>query len=265
MRIYQVDAFSKRPFEGNPAAVCLLEEPRNEGWMQQVAAEMNLSETAFILKQGVGFSLRWFTPQVEVDLCGHATLASAHVLWETGLLKADQQALFYTKSGLLSAALKADGSIQLNFPAEPPKEAPPPPGLLQALRVDPLYTGRNKSNYLLEVDSEATVKSIEPDFAMLAKAHGSGVIVTSLADSPSFDFVSRFFDPGEGIDEDPVTGSAHCCLGPYWQKRLVKDEFTACQASRRGGILHIKVGADNRVLIAGHAVTILQGELLCTS
>ena len=263
MRIYQVDAFSAQPFKGNPAAVCLLEGPGEEQWMQQVAKEMNLSETAFIYRQGEEFSLRWFTPKVEVDLCGHATLASAHVLWEEGLLKEDLPALFHTMSGLLSARRREEGTIELNFPAEPEQEAPPPPGMLKALGVDPLYTGRNRSNYLLEVGSEEIVRSLTPDFALLAEVYSSGVIVTSLSSSPDYDFVSRFFDPGEGIDEDPVTGSAHCCLGPYWQERLSRDTFTACQASQRGGILHVSLGKDNRVLIAGPAVTILRGELLC--
>jgi PhzF family phenazine biosynthesis protein len=263
MRVYQVDAFSDQPFRGNPAVVCLLEGPQNQDWMQQVAAEMNLSETAFLYRQGEGFSLRWFTPKVEVDLCGHATLASAHVLWEAGLIPVDQQALFYTKSGLLTARRQEEGKIELDFPAEPAQEATPPPGMLKALGVDPLYCGRNRSNYLLEVDTEEKVRSLKPDFSLLAEVFGGGIIVTSLSASPAYDFVSRFFDPGEGIDEDPVTGSAHCCLGPYWQKRLSKNNFTAYQASQRGGILHLSLEKDNRVLIAGQAVTILRGELLC--
>lgn len=262
MRVFQVDAFTRKPFAGNPAAVCLLEKPGEEGWMQQVAAEMNLSETAFVCPQGGDFSLRWFTPLVEVDLCGHATLAAAHTLWETGALPPGREAVFHTKSGLLKAKRGEGGLIRLDFPSEPPREAPPPPGMLEALGgIEPLYSGRNRSNYLLEVASPEILWSLEPDFEKLKEIHPQGIIVTS-AGKPPYDFLSRFFDPGEGIDEDPVTGSAHCCLGPFWQKRLQKKDLTAYQASRRGGALKLKVEGD-RVYISGHAVTVLRGELLC--
>ncbi len=260
MEIFQVDAFTQKPFAGNPAAVVLLKGPGEEGWMQQMAAEMNLSETAFVCPQGEGFSLRWFTPLVEVDLCGHATLASAHILWERGMVPGGGEVYFFTKSGRLSARRREGGLIWLNFPAQPLRETPPPPDMLKALGVSPLYCGRNDANYLLEVESEEMVRRAAPDFNRLKKAHPGGVIVTSPG-KPPYDFVSRFFDPGEGIDEDPVTGSAHCCLGPFWQKRLRKNEFTAFQASRRGGELRLQLEGD-RVHIGGYAVTVLKGELL---
>ncbi|UCF61871.1 MAG: PhzF family phenazine biosynthesis protein [Anaerolineaceae bacterium] len=259
IKIYQVDAFTELPFKGNPAAVCLLHEPRDETWMQNVAKEMNLSETAFLHRREEGFNLRWFTPAVEVELCGHATLASAHVLYETGLLDEQEQARFHTLSGLLTA-IRRDEQIELNFPARPDEPASAPPGLLEALSVVPKYVGKTKYDYLLELDSEEAVRNLSPDFAMLKAQAIRGVMVTSVASTEGFDFVSRFFAPGAGIDEDPVTGAAHCCLGPYWRRRLGKDEFVAYQASARGGIVHVRVEGE-RVILGGHAVTILRGEL----
>lgn len=258
--IFQVDAFTDRPFAGNPAAVCILPEPASAAWMQNVATEMNLSETAFLHQQADGFSLRWFTPAVEVDLCGHATLASAHILWEAGHLPADEPARFHTHSGLLTAQRRGDW-IELDFPALPPEPSTPPEGLADALGVTPQYVGKTGFAYLVEVDAEATVRSITPDFAALSAASGHGVIVTSLASSPEHDFVSRFFAPAVGINEDPVTGSAHCCLGPYWARRLGKDQFVAYQASARGGVVRVRVSED-RVYLGGQAVTVLRGELL---
>lgn len=260
IKIIQVNAFTDKQFSGNPAAVCVMAEPRDETWMQNVALEMNLSETAFLQKREDGFGLRWFTPTVEVDLCGHATLAGAHVLWEKGYLAPDEQARFHTRSGLLTAARK-DGWIELDFPAEPEEELNYPPELIRALEVAPKYIGKNRFDYLVEVESEGVVKSVKPDFTLLRKIPMRGVIVTSAADSPEYDFVSRFFAPGAGIDEDPVTGSAHCCLGPFWKKRLNKDEFTARQVSQRGGVLRVQVGKE-RVYISGQAVTVLWGELV---
>jgi len=258
MKIYQVDAFTEKPFKGNPAGVCVLDKQIEDDWMQNVAKEMNLSETAFLLANGDGYNLRWFTPSAEVDLCGHATLASAHILWEKGYLSKEQEAKFYTKSGLLTATI-TDGWIQLDFPATPEREADAPAELISAIGVEPIYVGKNIFDYLVEVESEDVVKKLKPDFMRLAKIPMRGVVVT--ASSKEYDFVSRFFAPGIGIPEDPVTGSAHCCLGPYWMKKLKKTSFIAYQASERGGVLKVKV-AGERVLISGKAVTVMEGQLL---
>ncbi len=260
LEIVQVDAFTDTPFRGNPAAVCLLPAPRDEPWMQAVAREMNLAETAFLVRQRDGFGLRWFTPTIEVALCGHATLASAHVLWEDGHLAPTDQARFQTKSGLLTAD-RAAGWIELDFPTKRAEPAPAPPGLVQALGVAPRRVGRNQFDYLVEVESEALVRTLAPDHAALAKLPVRGVIVTSRAATPGYDFVSRFFAPGSGIPEDPVTGSAHCALGPYWSERLGKTEFVAYQASPRGGVVRVRVAGD-RVKLGGQAVTVLRGTLL---
>ena len=262
--IYQVDAFTERPFAGNPAGVCILPDPRADAWMQAVAAEMNLSETAFLVRRPDGaFNLRWFTPAVEVALCGHATLAGAHVLWETGALQPDEPARFHTRSGLLTAA-RRNGWLELDFPATPAPPAEPPSGLGAALGVVPRYVGINVFDYLVEVESEAIVRSLRPDFTALGRLPVRGVIVTAAAASPEFDFVSRFFAPAVGVNEDPVTGSAHCCLAPFWAGRLGKTAMIAYQASARGGVVRVRLaspGAD-RVLLGGQAVTVLVGELL---
>jgi len=220
--------------------------------------EMNLSETAFLVERTDGFDLRWFTPTVEVDLCGHATLASAHALWEAGRLSATAQARFYTRSGLLTADRRND-LIELNFPAKREQPSEAPPGLLEALAVTPVYVGKNQFDYLVEVDSEQTVRQLKPNFATLRTLGVRGVIVTSR--SAEFDFVSRFFAPGSGIDEDPVTGSAHTALGPYWMRKLGKTAFRAYQASQRGGLLEIRIEGE-RVVMGGKARTTLRGELL---
>ncbi|HEX7064016.1 MAG TPA: PhzF family phenazine biosynthesis protein [Bacillales bacterium] len=259
--VFQVDAFTQRPFTGNPAAVCVLPEIKSEKWMQHVAKEMNLSETAFLVKEKDGFHLRWFTPSVEVELCGHATLASAHLLWEKGYLSQNEQARFRTKSGLLTAE-RHNGWIELNFPAKPPTEVQPPEEVLKALDVDAKYTGQNQFDYLVEVHSEEVLRGIQPDFSLLKRAPVRGVIVTSQADaSKDYDIVSRFFCPAVGVNEDPVTGSAHCCLGPYWTDKLGKSELAACQASERGGLLKLKVDGDH-IYMSGQAVTVLEGNLL---
>lgn len=258
--IVQVDAFTDRPFAGNPAAVCILPGPKSEHWMQQVAREMNLSETAFLVRQDDGYHLRWFTPAVEVDLCGHATLASAHVLWEAGHLEPGEPARFYTRSGLLTAERKGH-LIELNFPATPAVPMTAPSDLTAALGIVPVYVGKNRFDYLVEVESEEIVRSMRPDFGQLREFGVRGVIVTSRSSTPGYDFVSRFFAPGAGIDEDPVTGSAHCCLGPFWSSRLGKDAFVAYQASERGGVVHVRV-AGERVYLGGQAVTVLRGELV---
>jgi len=261
IRIVQVDAFTDKPFAGNPAAVCVLPQPAPDDWMRNVAREMNLSETAFLTPQDGGFALRWFTPAVEVDLCGHATVASAHVLWEDGHLPADRQARFHTRSGLLLADRRGEW-IELDFPAKLGAAAAPPPELLPALGVaNAAFVGRNAFDYLVEVDSEETVRALSPDFTALRKVQVRGVIVTARASSGGFDFVSRFFAPGSGIDEDPVTGSAHCALGPYWSERLGKTEMLAFQASARGGVVRVTIAGD-RVLLGGQAVTVMTAELL---
>jgi PhzF family phenazine biosynthesis protein len=258
--IVQVNAFTAEPFAGNPAAVCLLTESHDAVWMQRVAREMNLAETAFLGAHDDGFELRWFTPAVEVDLCGHATLASAHVLWETGRLAAADTARFHTRSGLLTATRRGDW-IELDFPATPDEPVHAPPALIAALGVSPRYTGKSRFDYLLELDSESAVRNVRPDFGGLSKIPTRGVIVTSRSDVDEFDFVSRFFAPAAGVDEDPVTGSAHCCLAPFWSGRLGKTEFRARQVSSRGGVLKVRLEAD-RVRISGQAVTIWRGELL---
>ena len=258
--LFQVDAFTDRWFAGNPAAVCLLPAPRDEKWMQDVAREMNLSETAFLHRQRDGYHLRWFTPAIEVDLCGHATLASAHVLWEAGHLKPTEPARFHTRSGLLTATRQGDW-IELDFPATPAEPTTAPPELLRALRSTPRYVGQSKFDYLVEVESEEKLRALRPDFTLLATIPIRGIIVTARSASPPYDFVSRFFAPQSGVAEDPVTGSAHCCLGPFWQARLGKSEFLAYQASERGGVVRVRVG-EGRVYLGGQAVTVLRGELI---
>jgi PhzF family phenazine biosynthesis protein len=260
LKIYQVDSFTDKPFAGNPAGVCVLPEPGNEKWMQDVAREMNVAETAFLVKQSDGYNLRWFTPAVEVDLCGHATLASAHILWETGQLPSNQQARFHTKSGLLTAVQKGK-HIEMDFPATPAEPTDAPDNLIRALGVMPNYAGKNRFDYLVEVDSEKTVRQLEPDFGLIKKLGGRGVIVTSRSASAQYDFVSRFFAPSAGIDEDPVTGSAHCTLGPYWSKKLEKNEMVGHQISSRGGVVNVRVNGD-RVFLGGQAVTVLSCELV---
>ncbi|HET8772807.1 MAG TPA: PhzF family phenazine biosynthesis protein [Thermoanaerobaculia bacterium] len=256
MRLLQIDAFASQAFRGNPAAVCLLDGEREERWMQDVAAEMNLSETAFLLPREDGdYSLRWFTPEVEVALCGHATLASAHALYEERGLTSVR---FHTKSGVLTAVRTGDG-IELDFPATLEQPAEAPEGLLESLGVPaPVYVGRNRFDYLVEVASEEEVRALDPDHGQLRHIPVRGVIVTSR--SREFDFVSRFFAPGSGIAEDPVTGSAHCCLTPYWAAKLGKDAMTAFQASKRGGVVRVRLAGD-RVKLGGEAVTVLRGEL----
>lgn len=256
--VYIVDAFTSQPFTGNPAAVCLLNEPREDGWMQAVAREMNLSETAFLVPCETGYRLRWFTPAVEVDLCGHATLASAHILWETGKLPISEVARFETRSGILTA--HADGTwITLDFPAEPVSAVTAPRELADGLGVACHFVGLNRMDYLVEVADEQTVRSMHPDLSLLASLPVRGVIVTS-ATTSSYDFVSRFFAPRVGVAEDPVCGSAHCALTPYWSARLQKEYLVGYQASARGGIVRVHQVAD-RVQMSGEAVTVLKGVL----
>lgn len=258
--LFVVDAFTDHAFAGNPAAVCLLSAWREDRWLQNVAREMNLSETAFLVRTGDGFELRWFTPAVEVDLCGHATLASAHVLWQQELAPPRQEIHLATRSGILTTVQRDDG-IEMDFPRTAEQPAEPPPNLMAALGVTPTYVGKNRFDYLIEVDSEETVRGLRPDFALLASLPVRGVIVTSRSSDPRFDFVSRFFAPAAGVNEDPVTGSAHCCLGDFWHKKLGKRQFVAYQASARGGVVRLRVG-DKRVYLEGKAVTVMRGELL---
>ncbi|TVQ32042.1 MAG: PhzF family phenazine biosynthesis protein [Phycisphaeraceae bacterium] len=259
--IWQIDAFTARPFSGNPAAVCLLDAERDAPWMQSVAAEMNLSETAFVRRIDDGFSLRWFTPGVEVDLCGHATLASAFALWSSGAAEEHEQIRFHTRSGVLTASRDGD-IILLDFPTRPASPCDPPNGLLESLGLDsPHYVGATTEDRLLVVTDAPALRALRPDFRRLAGAAPHGVIVAAASDDPDFDFLSRFFAPAYGVDEDPVTGSAHCCLGPYWSERLGKSDMVARQISRRGGVVHLRARGD-RVILGGRAVPVMRGELL---
>jgi PhzF family phenazine biosynthesis protein len=247
-----VDAFTAVPFAGNPAAVYILEKWPGDAWLQRVAREMNQC-----------FDLRWFTPTIEVELCGHATLASAHVLWSTGAAEREQPIAFHTRSGSLTAN-RAGDLVELDFPLLPEQPTDSPPGLAEALGVEPIYVGKSRHDLLVQVASDAEVRQARANFTRLAEIATRGVILTAESAEPTFDFVSRFFAPAAGINEDPVTGSAHCCLADFWQKRLAKDSFRAYQASTRGGIVHVRI-ADNRAILGGQAVTVARGELLCDS
>jgi PhzF family phenazine biosynthesis protein len=261
--IYQVDAFTGERFRGNPAAVCVLDRPVKSAWMQLVAAEMNLSETAFVLPSGDAFSLRWFTPTTEVPLCGHATLATAHVLWESERLPTSAVATFNTASGRL-ACRRIDDEIEMDFPAEFAKAAVAsvtPVRLDDALRGTALQVLRGERHYLVELADEATVRELRPNFSLLSRLDANGVIVTAAAADDQFDFVSRYFAPQVGIAEDPVTGAAHCMLGPWWAQRLGKIEVVGHQVSSRGGVVRVRVDGD-RVRLGGRAVTVMRGELL---
>ena len=259
VRIVQVDAFTATPFAGNPAAVCVLANPASEKWMRHVAREMNLSETAFLVRAGDAWQLRWFTPTVEIALCGHATLASAHVLWEDGYLPAGRQARFDTMSGRLTAD-RQGAWIAMDFPAVPVSPVEAPPDLLSALGVTPVAVGQNRMDYLVEVGSEAEVLAAAPDHTRLRLLPVRGVIITARAANAEYDFVSRFFAPGSGVDEDPVTGSAHCALAPYWAAKLGRAELVGRQASARGGIVKVHSKGE-RVILAGQAVVVLRGDL----
>jgi PhzF family phenazine biosynthesis protein len=228
--------------------------------MQDLAREMNLSETAYLYPEnGGGYNLRWFTPAAEVDLCGHATLASAHTLWESGRLDENAPARFFTRSGTLTCEKKG-AWIEMDFPQNTVKGAAPPDELSEALGITPRWAGRTPFDWFIEADSEQTVRGLAPDMALLAGIETRGVIVTARSSDTAFDFVSRFFAPGHGIDEDPVTGSAHCALAPYWAKRLHKEELTAFQASSRGGEVRCRLKGE-RVILGGQAVTVMRGEV----
>jgi PhzF family phenazine biosynthesis protein len=261
MKLLQVDAFTAVPFRGNPAAVCLLDAPRDDAWLAAVAAEMNLSETAFVLPRDDGaFDLRWFTPLVEVDLCGHATLAAAHALWEMGAADTARPLEFHTRSGVLTA-YHADDGVALDFPAEPASPVTAPPGLLLALGVGTAAAvARNRFDYLVELATETEVRALRPDMERLAQVETRGVVVTAPSDDDTYDFVSRWFGPRVGVDEDPVTGSAHCCLGPWWAAKWGRPVLLGYQASARGGAVGIRL-QSKRVRLVGQAVTVLRGEL----
>jgi PhzF family phenazine biosynthesis protein len=256
----RIDAFTTEAFAGNPAAVCVLPDDRDAAWMQLVAREMNAGATAFLRKREDGYNLRWFAPSAELQLCGHGTLASAHALWEGGHLMPSSAARFHTPDGLLTAVRRGDW-IELDFPATPDQPAEPPAGLAQALGATPKYVGRSRLDYIVEFESDDIVRNLRPDVARLASIPSRGFIVTSRAASPHADFVSRFFAPSVGISEDPVTGSAHCTLGPFWSARLGKNDLVGHQVSDRGGIVRVSAAAD-RVRLSGQAVTVLRGELL---
>ena len=262
-RYFVVDAFTSRPFSGNPAAVVPLEQWKDDQWLQNVAMEMNLSETAFFVRDGDGFHLRWFTPKVEVDLCGHATLATAKIISHLGMVEEGREIGFASRSGRLVARVGGE-MIELDFPLKPEEPAEAPAGVLESLGVSPRYVGRNSFDYLVEVDSEPIVRGLSPDFKRLAAVSCRGIIVTARSDDPSFDFVSRFFAPAAGIDEDPVTGSAHCCLADFWRRRLGKSKMIGYQASSRGGVVHVEVRGD-RVILGGQAIIVAAGEFVFES
>lgn len=259
--LHVVDAFTGHPFRGNPAGVCIRDDPAEPAWMQQVAAELNHSETAFLHPGPDGaWNLRWFTPAKEVELCGHATLAAAFSLWKTGRVPQGSPILFETQSGRLTARQDGDW-ITLDFPAEPARAIPPVPGLDRALGAAPVFVGKNRFDLLVELATASDVCDCEPDLAALAALPSRGIIVTAVSDLPDFDFVSRFFAPSVGIPEDPVTGSAHCCLGPYWGEKLHKKELSGFQCSSRGGTVRVTLNGD-RVILGGHAVQVFSGQLL---
>ncbi len=259
LQITTVDAFTREQFGGNPAAVCVLDAPLDEAVMQKIAMEMNLSETAFLHPEAEGWRLRWFTPEAEVQLCGHATLASAHTLWERGVVAPEDVITFHTFSGNLICSRREDGKIRMDFPARKTEVEVVPTEFFAALGVTPVFVGVSESNYLVEVENEDTLRSLVPDLRLLASLPLWGTIVTSRSASPDYDFVSRFFAPAKGVGEDPVTGSAHCTLAPYWSLKLGKLQMTGFQASKRGGVVGVE-DAGERVVLLGDAVTVLRGE-----
>jgi len=262
-RITVVDAFAERPYAGNPASVCVLAEERDAGWMQEVAREMNHSETAFLRRRDDGWALRWFTPTTEVELCGHATLAGAHVLWEEGHVAVEQEVRFHTRSGALTAVRRGSW-IEMDFPATPDEPATEPDGLARALGVPIRYVGNTRFDTLVEVEDETALRKLRPYLRRLEEVGGRGFIVTArAAGGADYDFVSRFFAPGAGVDEDPVTGSAHCALGPHWAEHLGKTDLVGYQCSARGGVVRVTVRGD-RVTLGGQAITTVRGELATT-
>jgi PhzF family phenazine biosynthesis protein len=277
VKIHLVDAFTDKAFAGNPAAVVLLDqEPTDFDWMQSIGMEMNQAETAFVwplsnetaVEGNAGWGLRWFTPKVEIRLCGHATLASAHILWQEGLVEADAEVRFFTPMAghhLTCDKNTENGFIRMSFPAVAVEPAEIPEGLAEALGATPTHSARNKNgSLLLQFKSAQEIRSINPDFQAMQKATDDVVIVTALSDTPGLDVISRFFAPGKGIDEDSVTGSAHCIIGPWWSRPLKQKSMVCYQASNRGGILHIEL-EDDKVNISGNAVTVLNGDWIVES
>lgn len=259
--LFQVDSFTDQPFAGNPAGVCILPEPQTDIWMTALAREMNLSETAFLWPEEPGYRLRWFTPRVEVTLCGHATLAAAHILWQQGLVQRNRKISFKTLSGTLNAAMEGDDWIALDFPAQPVAPVETPPMLLKALGLGEVpFVGRYRNSYLVEAARESEVREAFPNFDALLQVDMRSVVVTAKASSPPFDFVSRYFAPAVGVNEDPVTGSAHCALAPYWAAKMQKPEMLAYQVSARGGMLRVRPQGE-RVILIGQAVTVFEGYL----
>jgi PhzF family phenazine biosynthesis protein len=261
IQIFQVDAFTVKPFTGNPAAVCILEHAKDDAWMQAVAAEMNLSETAFLLPKGNGYHLRWFTPTTEVDLCGHATLASAHILYEFGFYEEDEPIEFFTRSGKLISRFD-NGFIELDMPRRDPIKIAPPASLIEALGKQPVSTATFEDKSILaEYESDEFIRDFLPDFKKLSTLDFNDVVITARSEDPKYDVISRFFAPRLGINEDPVTGSVHCLLGPFWAEKLGKEKFLAYQASPRGGEVRVRLTKD-RAFIGGKAITVLRGDLV---
>ena len=257
---FVVDAFTQEPFRGNPAAVVPLSGWPSDSWLQNVAMEMNHAETAFFAPEGDGFRLRWFTPTVEVELCGHATLATAKVLFQTGKLMSGAAVHFQTRSGLL--AVRANGDdFAMDFPLEPAKEASIPDGLLEGLGLHPVFVGKNRMDYLVQLENENAVRALKPVLTQLEKIPCRGIIVTAAGNPGSYDCVSRFFAPNAGVNEDPVTGSAHCCLADFWSRKLNKHLLTGYQASSRGGEVGMEI-VGNRVILKGKAVLVAKGQLM---
>ncbi|MGE7926098.1 PhzF family phenazine biosynthesis protein [Viridibacillus arvi] len=259
MELSIINTFTEQAFRGNPAAVCFLSDEKESSWMQIVAKEINLPTTAFIGFLNGEYHLRWFTPSTEIPICGHGTLASSFFLWEKGFVDKDKSITFHTKSGVLKARL-IDGWVQLQFPAIIEENVVAPELLIKALGVEPVYVGKSRLDYLVEVESEEIVRNLNPNIDLIAQLPVRGVIVTSLSNANEFDFVSRFFSPAQGIIEDYVNGSSHCCLGPYWKNKLHKTDFTAYQASERGGIIKVKV-LDDTIFLSGKSITFFEGKL----
>jgi len=262
MKIYQVDAFTNQIFKGNPAGVCVMPmgKMKDKELLQNIAMEMNLSETAFLCKQEDDYLLRWFTPVTEVEFCGHATLASAHILWETGLENKHATIQFNTMTGKLFARYK-QGKVELDFPTFEVEEIPSQKNINQTLGIAPIFSGITNNRYLFEIEDLKVLLSIYPDFAKL-KVLGRAFCVTCKSDNPEYDFYSRYFAPALGVNEDPVTGSSHSSLAPYWSKKLGKTKLMAYQASKRGGTLECELAPDGRVFIRGHTRTVFEIEMV---
>lgn len=260
MTFYIVDTFTDTPFSGNPAAVFILNEDISDELKQNIASEINLSETSFVLKNEKNFNLRWFTPIKEAGLCGHATLAAAHIIWELGVLNKNEEAVFETKSRILKARKRVD-LIEMDFPIERPVEVDCPEELLKSIEYKPIYVGKNRMDYMAVYESDELIRKMNPNFYHLKKLDTRGLIISAKSSSDKYDFVSRFFAPNSGIDEDPVTGSAHCCLSPYWSKVLGKKELVGYQLSPRGGVVYTKL-EDDKVVLTGNAVTVMKSEFL---